>query len=432
MRFLLAIVGALACLIQVSASTLVGARLTGAKVKSATSAPSALGACTPGTDCYCDCASNATLGAASACTTKWGSNIYDASLVICEDGEAPPLWDFANHASYDNDGAPYYGPPYDDNGFAGMRGFNTYWQNKYGNANAMGAWSEGKPASPTYGATCNPTAAPNDLCTWEIILGDSNPWQADVNTAVLRFFVDGDGPFVGTVTGGHSTSGDVWAGNASWEGIQQAGRSGAHWGEKTFGDKTEIGVTAAVYWSSNTATSGVLAHAIKGWEFQGNGTGFAEWITGGRQESGCSGSGTAPFSGLLWYAAGASFSNFSGTTQTVGSICDNTTALVIVPSWTRPSDFFGKWFCLRYHVSGLGTTNVAIQVYDPTTNNTTKVVDLSNIDGTKIRNQVYDQIEIQGYNNAGAINQTEDSSQGFDNIHIRSGEPVSCQQIGFP
>lgn len=390
------------------------------------------GSCTPGTDCYCDCVSNATLGAASACTTKWGANIYDSSLLFCEDSEAPTMWDFANHASQVGDGAPYYGPAYDDSGFSGYRGYNGFWQAKYGNANSAGSWTEGKPASPTYGATCNPTGAGNDVCSWEVILGDSNPWQADLNTAVLRILTDGDGPFIGTVTGGHSASGDVWAGNASWEGIQQTGRSNAHWGARNFSDASEIGFTAAVYWSSNTVASGVLNHAIKGWEWSdGSFGGYGEWITGGRQESSCGPSSLAPFTGLLWYATGASFSNFSGVTETVGSLCDNSTALVIVPDWTRPSDFFGKWFCLRYHFSGRNTTNFSIQVYDPATNDSTKIVDLSGIDATYLKNQLYDSIEIQGYNNAGEVDQTQDASQGFDNVHVRRGEPVSCAQIGF-
>lgn len=396
------------------------------------STSSALSTCTPGTDCYCDCVTNATKGASSACTTKWGANIFDASLIFCEDSEAPPLWDFANHLSYDNDGAPYYGPAYDDNGFPNLRGENSYWKHTYGYPNAMGAWRDGQPASPTYGPVCNPTAATNDICGYEMLLGDSNPWQANESTAVLRIMTDGTGPYIGTVTGGHSTSRDVWAGNASFEAIQQAGRSGAHFGDKNFASTTEVGVTAAAFWSSNTASSGVLNAAIKGWEFADNATGFAEWISGGRQQSSCAGSALAPFSGLFWLAAGATFSQLSGTTQTVGSICDNTVVAVLVPSWTRPSDFFGKWFCLRYHVSGLGTTNVSVQIYDPTTNNTNKILDISNLDGTKLRNKKYNRVEIQAYNNAGEINQTQDSSQGFDNVHVRRGEPVTCQQIGFP
>lgn len=400
-----------------------------------------LASCTPGVDCYCDCVTNSTLGAASACTSKWGSNIYDSSLIFCEDAEAPTLWDFASHESQVGDGAPYYGPAYDSTGWgsggtqnAGLfRGFNSYWTRVYGNANTQGAWTDGKPAAPTYGPICNPTTSSGDTCSYEIILGDSNPWQANTNTAVLRIIQDGDGPFIGTITGGHSTNGDVFSGNASWEGIQQTGRSGAHFGDKNFADATEIGVTVATYWSSNTVASGVLNHAVKGWEFSDSSfSGYGEWITGGRQESSCAGAARAPYAGLLWYATGATFADFSGATVTTGEICDNTTALVVKAStWTRPSDFFGKWFCLRYHLSGLGTSNVSIQVYDPATNDSTKIVNVSGLNGAKLKNQAYDHLEIEAYNNAGVVDQVEDASQGFDNVHVRRGEPVSCAQIGF-
>lgn len=411
-----------------------GVSFSGVRKFNKSSGVTGLDSCTPGTDCYCDCVSNSTLGASSACTTKWGSNIYDSSLILCEDSEAPPLWDFANHTSYVGDGAPYYGPPYDDTGDSGFRGLNTYWQNKYGNANAFGAWSEGNPASPTYGVTCNPDpGTPNEICTWEIILGDANPWQAGVNTAALRIMIDGTGPFIGTLTGGNSPSGDVWAGNASFEGLQQYERQGAHWGQDTFSDATEIGVTMAAYWSSNVASSGLIGDAVKGWEFaDGTFPGYGEWITNGRVSGVCGSSSHVPFSGFFWYGAGTTFADFSGATNTVGSVCDGGTALVMVPSWTRPSDFFGKWFCVRYHVTGMGTSNVSVKVYDPTVNNdTAKVLDVSNINGAKLMNQAYDFIEIQANNNAGGATQTEDTSQGFDNAHIRRGAPVPCSQIGF-
>ena len=71
--------------------------------------------CTRGVNCYCD-------------KVKPGGPLADPQLLLCEDFEAPTLHDDVGFGN----GAPDFGPPYDDTGSPGWRGFNGYWHRTYG------------------------------------------------------------------------------------------------------------------------------------------------------------------------------------------------------------------------------------------------------------------------------------------------------------
>ena len=70
--------------------------------------------CTDGVDCYCDRVS--------------GGDLNDPGLIFCEDWEAVTLHDDVNFGG----GPPLYGPWYDDTGYTGNWGNNSYWGQHYG------------------------------------------------------------------------------------------------------------------------------------------------------------------------------------------------------------------------------------------------------------------------------------------------------------
>ncbi len=87
--------------------------------------------CTDDTDCYCDCVEGVDRGDTyvnDACETK--DVPVDTSLIWCEDYEEVTMTSL--DATYFGDGAPGYGPWYDDTGQTDARGANSYWKKTYG------------------------------------------------------------------------------------------------------------------------------------------------------------------------------------------------------------------------------------------------------------------------------------------------------------
>src|SRR5207245_3945728 len=70
--------------------------------------------------------------------------------LLCEDFEAPTLHDDVGFGQ----GAPNFGPPYDDTGHSGWRGLNSYWTQTYGFAGGT-QWNAGQPQIPQRGIPCN-------------------------------------------------------------------------------------------------------------------------------------------------------------------------------------------------------------------------------------------------------------------------------------
>jgi|CXWL01.1.fsa_nt_gi hypothetical protein len=120
--------------------------------------------CTPGTNCYCD-------------KVKGGA-FNDPSVLLCEDFEAPTL---INNQGVGN-GAPYYGPWYDDSGQVGNRGVNSYWNRKYSNGVNGFLFSTGQPASPMFGSPC-----PYALCSGAKVWDAGNRWSANAYDPRLMF-----------------------------------------------------------------------------------------------------------------------------------------------------------------------------------------------------------------------------------------------------
>ena len=121
--------------------------------------------CTPGTNCYCD-------------KVKGGA-LNDPLLLFCEDFEAPTL---TTNTGLGN-GAPYYGPWYDDTGLTNDRGRNSYWNQKYGNGVSSFLFSSGEPANPALGRPCAFA-----LCTGAKVWERNDLWSANAYDPQLAFF----------------------------------------------------------------------------------------------------------------------------------------------------------------------------------------------------------------------------------------------------
>jgi hypothetical protein len=391
---------------------------------------------------------------------------YDPSLLMCEDFEAPTLHD---NVGFGN-GAPYYGPWYDDTGDVGDRGYNSYWFQKYSNGSDAALWRRNQPASPTLGTPCTKF----DLCVGMKVWHPQDIWTANdyrPNVTILR-----NGEFnaeIGSIT---SPTGAAGGGAGVFDGQQSfAHRIPAGLGEvgiegnKSFGGaRRTFGITMAMAFPSNLISSGIMdGDPIGGgqmWKFN-------EWHPTG---SGAGGDGifgfghygsmssSFPFYGFMFYQApgdaatqSACNASVASATKTVGSFgCTDSYAswnessgAIPGSPYSRPVDWpLGTWGCIRGTYTNMGAANASVKITftpsaGPRAGTEITVVDISNWNmgftpGLASRTGGYDQFIWNAYYNGlfnNGLNQgiSQTTFRYEDNIHIRAGAPVSCAQIGF-
>jgi len=386
--------------------------------------------CTPGTDCYCDRVKNVS------------SPIYDPALLMCEDFEAPTLR--LNQGL--GNGAPYYGPPYDNGGqlIPNDRGRGGYWQKVYGNGVDSALWPQNQPAIPKLGLPCG-FALCSGLKIWSV--GDL--WDANNYGALAAFLTDSQYTAEPNLT---APTGKAGGGRGSFDGAASlfsrvpAGNSAGIFGNKTWTKTQTFGVTGAVAYASNLVTSGLMGSNWKGDEFIQNidsagGDGLFLF-------------GNPPFSELFPFY-GFTFSN--GATQsscntklaaaikTTGSFrCDPAGNFIYEAStaqYRQSKDWpLGTWGCVRAYFKNIGSTSSSIQLWFTGPSGVeVKLIDISNMDlTTHLAGRAPAGYVGLAWNNYANVNQagggtptTEASGRYQDNYHIRAGAPVSCTQIGY-
>ena len=401
--------------------------------------------CTDGVDCYCDCGKGTNRGDGfvnAACATKGVA--IDRSVLLCEDFEARTLTENIGVGA----GAPFFGPWYDAPGSrsgSGMgRGSNSYWNQTYGPANQGCAWRQGQPANPKLGLTCGGSVCYAD--EWS----QGNPWDANPN-ACIDIMRNGEfddelpsnteptipGGGAGVFDGRQIIAHRVPKGDGA--GPDSASTGGFH-GTTSFGHTvTNFGMTWAMAFPADVASSHVLDsqwkfnetagpgsnNSYEGWPVGNYGIG---WLTGGET--------LFPFAGYIRASDTAACESLDDNSRAlVGQKqCNHGVGLYLGPN---PTDYqqardypFGTWGCIQAYFYDMNTANAKTKIWF----NGKLIVDIDGLDSSRMVNAGYSSFHwnhYANYNQFAGQATTKATYRYEDNMHIREGAPVSCQQIGF-
>ena len=398
--------------------------------------------CTFGTDCYCDK------------VVPVGGAYYDSALLFCEDFEAPTLTSntgagVTSASARGSGGTNAYGPWYDDTGYTNNRGHNSYWNKKYGDGVTGFLWASGTPASPVNGPSCGFTH-----CTGMKVWHPTNLFEANSLTPRAAFMTQ-DSDFsaeVGTLTAPTNVAGGsgdgVFDGSANFAFRIPVGNvNGIAGGSNFTSGTTEIGLTMAVAYPTNSLTSGV-------WGTDGVAAAWKHNEWGTVNAPNCGFDGLFIFYNQRGPRSGIPFAGFIGAFQSgctgggySGSIIDETAgnaeATADAVMWNTPTNYdqptdwpFGTWGCVRGHLL-IGSTTERMRVWfqGPYMTSERLLIDvtftkagLDNVGG-------YNHMKWNAYANTnqggGYVPTSALTFRYEDNVHARAGEPVSCAQIGF-
>lgn len=386
--------------------------------------------CTKGTDCYCD--------------RVQGGDLNDTSLLFCEDFEAPTM---RTNTGVGN-GAPYYGPWYDATGQTGNRGNNSYWNKKYGNGVSSFLWASGEPSSPTVGSACGFA-----LCTGHIIWHPSDLWDGN-SYGPLQAIYTQDSDFTaenGSLTVPTNTAdggNGVFDGNASLTWRIPTGATHGIAGQASFSSVTEIGMTMAIAYPTNSLSSGIWGTDVNEAAWKHN-----EWKTVDAPNCGFDGmfafynqlgprSGR-PFAGFIGaFGSGCTGGNYSGSITSVDAGAASSTSDAIF--WNTPEGYSqttdwpeGTWGCVRGHavISG-GSIRHRVWFQGPNDSSERLLIDFTaTTTGLDAAGNGWDAMLWNAYantNQGGGYTATTALTFRYeDNVHARNGLPVSCAQIGF-
>jgi hypothetical protein len=391
--------------------------------------------CTPGTDCYCDRVRTVT------------DPLYDPSLLFCEDFEAPTLYLDQGLG----DGAPYFGPWYDETGSPGNRGNNSYWAQTYGNGVGDYLWETGTPIiDPALGDRCT-IAGGCTVKSWD----GTNRWSANAHEPLLGIMIQGSdfSAEVAAITAPTNTVGGapgVFDGNANLAFRIPPGGSGGIAGKADFPDGTPldvtrtIGLTMAISYPDNALSAGIIGkpggdnlpwkHNEWETEYGPSFDGLFVFYNGGSREK-------FPFAGFIGSFEDQNDTNCGAANTTVGQTSCLGTGLGI--NWSAEDEYdqatdfpMGTWGCVRGFIENAGTINQRFRVWfqGPNMASERLIVDFE-MDATLLDNKDgYSGMAWNAFSNANqdpADYTTQTTFRYEDNVHARAGMPVSCKQIGF-
>jgi hypothetical protein len=256
----------------------------------------------------------------------------------------------------------------------------------------------------------------------------------------------------GTLSVPRNTAGGgsgVFDGNANWAHRIAPGAASGIVGEQRWAPIRTIGYTAAIAYASNSDTSGVWGGnggAAASWKHN-------EWATVYTPNGGFDGlfifyNQNGPLTGRPFAGFIGSFQdrncNPAGITATLGVASCSTDKSIL--AWNTPANYnqptdwpFGTWGCVRGLIENAGLVNTRMRVWfqGPAMTSERLIIDIT-LDGTVMDNkQGYNGMEWNAYSNTNAGTQygytpsTQLTFRYEDNVHVRTGPPVSCAQIGF-
>lgn len=420
--------------------------------------PPVTGSCTDGVNCYCDTVADS------------GHANYDPNVLMCEDFDAPSLYDYTG--ATEGDTSPGYGPWTDDGagnqgtGCTGSRntGTNSYWVQTYTAQSDGVKWAsgDGYPLNPDIGCTCGlaecdgPSAwSPNDE------LG-SNAHVGAIGGIRTGDFVNA-APSNSDPEGNCEGGSGHFCGNASIYFRIANGETAGILGNAQWTRTTEIGLTMAMgIPDRGLVTPGLLTDA--NWKFHEWGSNLDGAFFFG--QSGHAAGGEFPFGSFTFanvttatcqgWADGATVSRGKLSCPDDGG--GNTNGIYWEPDldggetwYDRDTDHsglgsdhsagwpWGTWACLRAHYTGIGTSNTTIKQWIQGPNDTQEilVIDITGLDtsstGMNSGGAGYQSMDwnIYANQNQDGAPTSEVSGRYEDNIHITNGTAVPCSQIGF-
>jgi len=364
--------------------------------------------------------------------TQPTGEFYDPNVLWVED------WDHPD----------WYGNPtgsqawWRDGGVSGARGFGNKWTANFGSVTGAAAWTLGQPGgTPYFGPNCTAgsTCYAREYCS--AAQGTSfgsvvDCWGPGTNAGTgidIQGPTDANAEISGlTLTGGNN--GHVFSGNAYMAYRIPTGSPMGILGRRSWADSREIGITMALAYSSNVVASGILNSP---WKHDEWGEADQHWNLG---LTGTGPTSVRPYKPFFWMTGGAGPCNtaLSNATLFRGStpVCNGAGLIYGAdPAYYNQSTNFpyGTWGCHQAHITGIGTTNVTLKLW----HNSVLIFHLTNFDGTLMTDATngWGSVDLNAYANAnqgtGETPTTQTAYRYQDNIHIRRGAPVSCQQIGF-
>lgn len=372
--------------------------------------------CTFGVDCYCD-------------RVKSTSNsLYDSKLLFCEDWEDPKLYD---------DSGVGTGSWWDHGTF--RRGTNSKWRQKYGPAVHECNFSNGQPASPKRGITCdNPglSCGVGEYASSAQGKGTADLWDAN-SFACVDVQRAGD---VAAETAGLSLDRDPFDGKAHFAYRVTPNKPAGIVGQGNFPRAvTELGMTMAVAYPSNLAQAagaavwdGDFITEVDPWKHEEYGNRAIHLFMGNIGKGvGC------PFCPAIAHKTGSPAGCQAILNQAqvlVGSASCNDTQLEIGSSFDRSTEWpLGHWGCAQGWIRGMGTTSGELKIWF----NDRLIFHIANVNWRDLlQDQNLSFFFWNTYYNGnaglpGAVRATSTIFRYNDNVHYREGTPVSCTQIGF-
>ncbi|MEK7388865.1 MAG: hypothetical protein AAB036_04130, partial [Elusimicrobiota bacterium] len=240
----------------------------------------------------------------------------------------------------------------------------------------------------------------------------------------------------------------VFDGNASLSWRVPAGATHGIAGAASFRTVTEIGLTMAMAYPSNSLASGIWGQPGTEAAWKHN-----EWATVNSPNCGFDGLFAfynqlgprtgIPFAGFVGaFGSGCTGGTYSGTVidQTAGSASAISGIGVLwnTPSnYSQPTDWpFGAWGCVRGHISiGAETERLRVWFQGPYMTVERLIIDVSFTKAGLDNAGGYNGMKWNAYANTnqgmGYVASTETTFRYEDNVHARNGLPVSCAAIGF-
>jgi hypothetical protein len=411
--------------------------------------------CTAGVDCYCDRVA--------------GGDLNDPLLLVCEDFDSPAYYQdvglgtnggvsTANRvggpgaAQYSKSSTVANGSWWSGNGSTNNRnrGGGSLWWGRYGNFTQGYNWGPNQPTTPQSGNPCNFDIVTTSGCSGGPVWHPTGAWGSTADSgggpSPSTMFVIRNGEFAlenhtapTNASGGGS---GVFDGNASMAWRQPPGSTAGTGSGKSFGAiYRTFGMTVAMAYPLNSTSSGIWGGSWKHMEFcqtLGNcaGDGLLVFHNQGSRL------GSSPFSWMFMIGspedqaactAKLNASIAAGLKPFGHAFCDLNGNL----NYGGGSNYLqsrdwpdGMWGCVRGYFENMGTVSSRIRIW-LTTGMVTDlpIVDLTmDFTGQGSRNG-YGGLFWDHYKNFGT--NTVVTYRYKDNLHIRAGAPVSCNQIGF-
>jgi hypothetical protein len=346
----------------------------------------------------------------------------DSKLLLCEDFEAQALVDDVPVGR----GSPGYGPWYDDTGYNGNRGTNSWWTRTYGPPGGLCSWTSGEPSNPQRGTACafgfcnggawkrgDLWGANGHAC---MVFPRNGEFDDEIQTGGGPQLPNGSrGVFDGQAVIGHRVSAGKTAKSAA----------GYH-GGKSFGRAVAtIGITQALAYPPDVWESRVWANPWKDNQFQ---DGQEHW------HRGSTGVGSKPDDlPYMPFRFGNCQAALANARVLVGQAQCNSLGIMVGPgnAYSQATDFpFGSWGCSQAYMSGMNTSNMTWKLW----HNGRLIVHIEGIDGNAMQYKTYSNMTWNNYANANQSDGVGTNRATFryeDNVHIREGDPVACSQIGY-